>query len=187
MDQDSRGDKLERQSRELSAARSTSLTVSQQQLASQLQLTADNAKTVPSSELVGEFTREFGAEPPEALEWAFRTWRRRSPYFPAIAEIAGLLADWHKELELQDREQEQREQTRMEEEARASGQLVSFPEIVKQLAEIAKMPEPAPVRTRTVTVRPVAPALQLTREQIEARRPQERAEIERVRREMEGE
>jgi hypothetical protein len=185
MDQDSRGDKLERQSRELSAAKSTSLTVSQQQLASQLQLTADNAKTIPSSELVGEFTREFGAEPPEALEWVFRTWRKRSPYFPAIAEIAALLADWHRELQLQDREQEQREQKRREE--RASGQLVSLPEIGAKLAEIARMPEAAPGRTRTVTVRKMPPALQLTREQIEARRPQERAEIERVRREMEEE
>jgi hypothetical protein len=70
---------------------------------------------------------------------------------------------------------------------RAPGeQPVSVGEIRGKLLEMAKaMPDAAPAETRTVSRRAVPPAVQLTPKQIEKRRDAERAEIERVRRQME--
>lgn len=161
----------------------------------QLQLTADNAKATPSSELVGEFTRVFAKESPEALRWAFEAWRLKSGFFPAISDIRELVAEWKRgEREQQEIRERLREKIEIGE-AEKAGLLVPFDEIKAQLAAIAehcRMPEPA--RTSKIKLLMQArglagtpPALKLTPEQIEARRPQERAEIERYRRAVDGE
>jgi hypothetical protein len=71
------------------------LTASQQKLAVEVNLTAINSKFEPEKELGAEFLRVFGDEPTEAIEWAFREWRLKSQFFPAVSDIAGLISRWH--------------------------------------------------------------------------------------------
>jgi hypothetical protein len=154
-----------------------------------MRLTALNAKAEFPSDLASEFDREFGKEPAEAIEWAFREWRRDCPFLPAISDIRFRVGLWHDEHRREQIRVEQKREKAEIEVARERGEIVSYPEIVKQLDQVVKrMPDAARSDQRTVTVarREMPPALPLTREEIEKRRPAERAEAERVRREMEG-
>jgi len=93
---------LQRRSNDLSAQSETSLTASQQRLAVEINLTAINSKLEVQSELAAEFVRVFDSEPPEAIQWAFREWRLQSSFFPAIADIAKLISQWHGGVDQQD-------------------------------------------------------------------------------------
>jgi len=73
---------------------------------------------------------EFEKQPPEAIEWAFRTWRHNSPFMPAISDIAELLASWHQ----RQREAAEAQQRR---EDREGGELVTWPQVLERFAEIS--------------------------------------------------
>ncbi len=89
-------DKLRLRQTALTVSSGISLTASQRMLGHQINLTALNAKSDPAPELIAEFDRKFSRESPEALAWAFDAWRERSPFFPAVSEIRGLLRDWRR-------------------------------------------------------------------------------------------
>ncbi len=121
----------------LELSNKTSLTASQQTLAVELNLTALNAKVAPEGELVQEFSREFAEENPEILQWAFREHRRRSQFFPTIAEIYGLVTRIRQELwEAAEAERRRCERTELEQ-ARVAGKLLDIAEIRQKCAEIA--------------------------------------------------
>lgn len=143
-----------------------------------MHLTGLNAKSEPPSELAAEFDRIFGALPPEVIQWIFGRWRENSPFWPPICGLNELLRQWRNEQELL----RQRAESREIREARETGSLVEFSDIVGQLKTIAKsMPEPqTSQRVRDLRQREVnlsVPAIQLTAEQIKARRTAELAEI----------
>jgi hypothetical protein len=129
----------------------------------------------------------FEKESVEGLQWVFETWRRRSGFFPAISDIWALLDEWKRGQREQAELREQLKEKLTLEEAREAGLLVPYDEIRQRLLEVAeKMGFPvAPTKMQTVSMREMPPALQLTKQQIEARRPAERAECERMRRQME--
>lgn len=141
----------------------------------------------PEEDLLKEFRRLFEKEPPEEIGWVFEAWRNKSGFFPAIADIWELIFEWRRGQRQQQELREQLKEKLSLEEAREAGLLVPFDEMRKQLLEIAdRMGFPvAPTKMRPVSRREMPPALQLTKEQIEARRPAEREEIERYRKRME--
>jgi hypothetical protein len=176
---------------ELTVVDKTSLTASEKMLAVEMHLTALNAKSVPELELVAEFSRSFAHFPPAAIQFAFRKWRESEWGFPAISQIFGLCALWTKQQRAEREAAERAQEKRLEDEARKGGQLLDFAELRKKLADLAAtkaMPEAE--RQRREFERGIAermakatapPALTLTPQEIEARREQERIEIERAR------
>jgi hypothetical protein len=148
----------------------------------QVNLTSQNTKLEVERELLTELDRVFGAEPPDAIEWAFRTWREESAFFPTVADIRRLVIRFHRlrrehaELLAQQQEREQLE------EGRKRGEVVGLGDILPKLREVAeKMVMPAQHRQmrQRMTVRNMPPALVLTQEQILARREKELEEIRR--------
>src|SRR5689334_17679298 len=87
-------DRIQRRQNGLSVASGTSLTASSQMLGVQMHLTALNAKSEPEAELVSEFDRIFSRESPDAIQWAFQTWREKSPFFPAVSEMIALVKEF---------------------------------------------------------------------------------------------
>lgn len=166
---------------DLSVANKISLTVSQQTLAVQMHLTSLNAKSEPESELVAEFDRSFSSEPTEALEWAFKAWRDKSQFFPAISDIRQLLKDWHRGEREQQAIRDSLRDRMATEEARAAGMVPDLKDVVEQLREIAKMPEPVFMQRqrkfeqRAATVNYATPAIVMTPEQIMKRVEWERS------------
>lgn len=159
-----------------------SLTASERILAVELDLTAQNSKSQPESNLVAEFSRKFSKEPTEAIQYAFRAWRDASPYFPAVSDILELLRTWHRMQAEEDRHRQQVEDNKRIADARARGELVDFSEILTKLNEaIGKIPEAPHVqrvrRMRERVAMQIVPPVHLTKEQIEARREKELAEI----------
>jgi hypothetical protein len=130
-------DKLVRQRSELATLDGHSLTPSQNVLLKQIDATAQNAKTELNSALSEEWMEEFEKHPPEAIEWAFKTWRRGSPFMPAISEIGDLLQSWYR----MKRQLEEEEKARLEKQAlsdaRERGEVVTWPEVLERFAEIA--------------------------------------------------
>lgn len=183
---------LQRQPHELSLVSGIFLTPSQQKLAIEIHLTTLNSKSGVETELLSEFKREFENEPPEAVEWAFRAWRRQSQFFPAISEIATLLGEWHRAEREQDEIRQQLKDKLTEQEARKAGQLVDFREIQEKLLEIVSHSRMSKHERRLRDYRerhrelPVDPPLQFTQQQIEARREFERVEIEKYKHQPEG-
>ena len=166
----------------------TSLTESARMLAEEMKRTAENSKCVPDAFLIAEFSRVFERESPEAIQWAFRAWRDESPYFQAVTDIRGLVAEFHRGQRAQAEMRERREEKLRLEEARQKGELLDFAELRKQLAKITercKMPENEHSRRQHFGLRrdpadsPMIPAVHLTAEEIAARRDTERAEIRR--------
>ncbi len=102
-----------------------------------MHLTALNAKSEPETELAQEFTRVFGEEPTEAIEWAFCEWRKYSPFFPAISDIGGLLARWHREQCEEAAYWERIAERKRLEQARERGELIDFAEVRATIAQIA--------------------------------------------------
>jgi hypothetical protein len=98
-------------------------------LLKQIDATAQNAKTELNSALSEEWMQEFEKHPPEAIEWAFRTWRHDSPFMPAISDIAQLLGMWHQRK----REAAEDEQRRKD---REQGELVTWPQVLERFSEI---------------------------------------------------
>lgn len=134
---------LQRQPSDLTAASKTFLKESQQMLAVELHLTSLNAKTEPEPELVSEFSRVLSEEPHEAIQWAFREWRNRSGFFPALHEIRGLIARWHQDRWLETERLRQTRERRELDKARGRGELIDFADLKQQLAEVVsqkKMP-----------------------------------------------
>jgi hypothetical protein len=187
------GNELTPQPNDLSRTRERSLTSSQKTLAIEMHLTALNAKVTLDSALVREFRHVFDTETPEAIQWAWRAWRHRSPYFPAISDILTLVADWQRGQAEQEELRGRHERRVLYEKARAEGKLVDFAELRAKLYEVAKSKgfpaEPArrlrdyELRTRHV---PTIPAVKMTPEEIEGRRNKERVEIERYRTREQG-
>jgi hypothetical protein len=66
---------------------------SQQKLAVEINLTAQNSKSEVQKELFAEFARVFEHVSPEVIEWAFREWRMKSSYFPGVADIGKLIQE----------------------------------------------------------------------------------------------
>jgi hypothetical protein len=124
-------------------------------LLAELDLTAANAKTDLTTEQNREWLRLFGREPEEALQWAFRRWRARSRYMPAILDITDSLRDWHRNERWMREERRKSEERKQLEEARARGEIVEFGDVLKQMREILKtQPEPEHVkRQRAFTLR----------------------------------
>jgi hypothetical protein len=154
----------------------------------QMHLSALNAKSEPEKELGKEFLRVFANEPPQAIEWAFQAWRDKSPYFPAVSDIRSLLKDWRRgERERIELESKMQEKFLLEERSR-QGQLVDFAEVVNQMQTIANLETEPTKRERTFRDRMAmqkigvaAATMNLTDEQIRARREKDRAEIDRYR------
>lgn len=170
---------LARRQTDLSAPSRTSLTASQQAFALELNLTAQNAKAEPARELVAELERILAHEEPDAIQWVFRRHRDQSPFFPSIFELKALLGMWRSEQEYK----RQRAEAKELQVAREQGLLVSMPEVVQQLKDIAKsMPQAitskhlAEIQRRAALIEE-APAVNFTAEQIRARRAREQKEI----------
>jgi len=153
--------------------------------------TAQNAKTEPTPELMAEFDRVFGQEPPEATDWVWPLWRAKSPFWPAICDIHALYADWRRGQREQTELRARQDERAKIEEARKRGELVEFSAIVKGLKKLVKkIPEPEPChRVRVMRqhqVNACVPSIdsawaRMSPEQKEARAEREREEIERYR------
>lgn len=138
---------------------------------------------------MAEFDREFSSEPPEALEWAFKAWRRDSPFFPAISEICKLLAGWHREKREAVEADKRRAEREAIEQARKEGKLLDFVDVVQQVKQVLEAtPEPEHMkrlrefRQRLERASLAVGTLHLSEDQIAARREKEREECERYRR-----
>lgn len=170
---------------ETSGLSKRSLTPSESMLSIELSLSAQNSKTEITKELQKEFLRVFGEIEPDCLQWAFREWRMQSPYLPTVHEVDELVRRYRQAQLEEKAAEEEREEKRKLAAARERGELVDLGQILRQLNEIARMPEPPHLRRlrlaraqeRPAVTPPIAIAL--TPEQIAARRPAERAEIER--------
>jgi hypothetical protein len=157
-------------------------------LAVQMHLTNLNAKSEMPAELIAEFDRCFSNEPVPALKWAFRVWRDQSSFHPGIADIRKLLKEWRRgereRLELEARMDERF----LLEEGRRQGQVLSFGEVVRQVQEaVKKMPQPEHEKKeerfaqKMASISQIIPTLNLSEEQIAARRARERNECEKYR------
>lgn len=161
--------KLLRQSNELTQTEPSSLTLRESTLLNELDLTATNAKAVIEPRIGKEFLRALAEFPAEAIEAAFRGWRDVSPFFPAISDIRELCAAWVRQQAQEQRETEQAQQQAEIDRARASGELIGWPEVLKKFSEIhgrdsaakllKKMPE-APRKEIIITPEQRAIALQ---------------------------
>ena len=130
-------DKLVRQRSELSTLDGVLLTPSQSVLLKQLDATAQNAKTELNSALSEEWKEEFEKHPPEAIEWAFKTWRRGSPFMPAISEIGDLIHTWHRMKRQLEEEEKARQEKLATAAARERGEVVTWPQVLERFAEIS--------------------------------------------------
>lgn len=139
--------------------------------------------------LSSEFDAVFSREAPEAIEWAFRVWRDRSPFFPPISEIRKLVLEFKRgQRERMELEAKLSEQFLLEE-GRRQGQVPDYGEVVNQLRAIVENAKPDHLdrwkrfreRLAMKRIASVAATLDLTEEQIRERRNRERAEIERYR------
>jgi hypothetical protein len=162
------------------------LTVSQQTLAVQIHLCNLNSKTEMEPELSEEFARVFSNEPTEALTYAFACWREVSRFIPAISDIRELLKAWHRnKAELAAISSRATEKKRLEA-AREAGELADPAILISDLVHIAQMPKAPSEREQRMKLAierlrraDAPPAVQLTKEQIAARRDKEREEIDR--------
>lgn len=126
-------------------------------LAVELHLTALNAKTEPASEMVSELSRALADESAVALQWAFRKWRDKSPYFPSVHDVRVLV----REYEIAERDRKAAEMAAREkretEARRVRGECWGLADVLKRFKAIfdKKAMEPrrvVPDRTRTTWV-----------------------------------
>lgn len=174
---------LARQQQGLSVANKQSLTDSQRTLAVEIHLSTLDSKSEPPSELVAEFARNFEEEQPTTIQWAFREHRLESKFFPSISEIRVLVERRRRELWEASEEERKCQERADREQARAAGKLVDVAEVREAIRETVKrFPAPPHIerhhRAQEAAERFSTPPLQLTAEQIEARRQAERTEIE---------
>lgn len=157
----------------------------------QMHLTALNAKSEPEAELVSEFDRIFSRESPDAIQWAFQTWREKSPFFPAVSEMIALIKEFKRGQREQAELKARLDEQFLLEERRRQGQVPDFSEVVKELKVIAERVQPEwaerekRFKQRIERISLAAATLDLTPEQIQQRRARECAEVERYRRENE--
>jgi hypothetical protein len=130
-------DKLVHRRSELAPLSAISLTPSQKTLAQQINITAQNAKVEVGEDLVSELASEFTKEPPEAIEWAFRTWRNASPFMPAICDIHNLIQSWHRVKRQLEEEEQRRVEKLATAAARDRGEVVTWPEVLERFAEVS--------------------------------------------------
>jgi hypothetical protein len=166
------------------------------------QKTAEEMLTLMSAKFGKELTppeakswkETLRPHPPEAIKWSFEQYIRTPPsegqrkWFPEEWEILQLLGRWRmqqKDLE-QQRQLEDARWTR--EQLRAEGELAGEEQVEaiqkRLLAVVQKWPEPLPTMRRVELEERIArarakvtPALDLTSEEIQARREREREEI----------
>jgi hypothetical protein len=129
-------DKLVPRRNELAPLNGISLTPSQKTLAQQINITAQNAKVEVGEDLVREIASEFEEEPPEAIEWAFRSWRRTSPFMPAICDLLELVNEWHEQERELIAERRRAAEKDAEARARERGELVTWPQVLEQFAQV---------------------------------------------------
>lgn len=145
-----------------------------------------NSKTNLDGDLVAEWLRVLGGESADAITWAFREHRTHSPYFPTFSEVFGLLREYRgKERDAAEERDKAKYRAEIDQ-ARREGKLVDLAEVTNRIKKIAKgFPEPQATRRLREMRRPetaaTTPTLQLTREQIEARKQAEQEEIARCR------
>jgi hypothetical protein len=101
-------------------------------------VTRTNAKAEPDEWLDGEFIAAFANDPVEAVEWAFRDWRNRSPFFPAISDIREAVGVWKRNKREAADELRRREEQAETERRRAAGELIPLDEIGQLLKEVAE-------------------------------------------------
>lgn len=104
-------------------------------LAKEIHLTRLNAKTEPDELLEDEFMRMFCVEPAEAVEFAFRERRERSPFFPAISDIVDLIGIWKRRKREADDEERRRAEQAETEHRRAKGECVDVAEVRQLFVE----------------------------------------------------
>ena len=78
-----------------------SKTPSQQELETQIRLSAHNAKMVPNELVNREFDREFSKYSPSAIRWVFEEWRRKSSFFPAVSDLYSLFHERKSHIQAQ--------------------------------------------------------------------------------------
>jgi len=136
---------------------------------------------------MAEFDRVFSREAPDAIKWAFQVWRDKSPFFPAVCEIRKLLTEFHRGQREQAELQARLDEKFLLEERRRQGQVPDFSDVLKELRAIAFDAKPEHLerqhhfeqRVQRAVI--AANTLDLTEDQIKARREKERAEIARYR------
>jgi len=153
-------------------------------LATQIHVTALNAKSEPEESLTDEFYRIFARETPEALQWAFQAWREQSPFFPAISDIRALLKDWHRGVRERLELERAMEEKFLLEERRRQGQLIDYRDVLQKLKEVCQLDSEPMKREKAYQDRLgmkhislAGAGLHMTEEQIEARRKKEAEEI----------
>jgi hypothetical protein len=163
------------------------LTDSQRTLAVEIHLSTLDSKSEPPSELVAEFARNFEEEQSATIQWAFREHRLESKFFPSISEIRALVDRRRRELWEAAEDARKCQEKADEEKARAEGKLVDIVDVKQAIADTVKrFPEPEHIQRlhrAQEAEAPVTPPLELTQDEIAARREQERAEIAQYKRE----
>lgn len=105
-----------------------------------MDLTAENAKVEVTKSLNIEFLRELANFPEETIRWAFREWRRKSKFWPAVSDIVEII-DFRRRLDRENAEFEKQERERAEiRAARKKGTLLELPEIMRRFVEIIDKP-----------------------------------------------
>lgn len=142
-------DKLVRSNNELVATGKSLLTLQEQSLLSELDLTATNSKTVLEPRLGAEFARALADLTAEEIEAGFRAWRAESPFFPAISDIRQKAMQWRRDMRLEREEQEQAERRRQLEAARErGGEILEFSEVLQRFNDIVDREAAAKLETK---------------------------------------
>lgn len=150
-----------------------------------MHLTTLNSKSEPEPELAAEFGRVFAKESPTALEWSFRVWRDRSPFFPAVSDILALVKEWRRGEQERKELHDKLDQKFLLEEGRRQGQVPELAEVFQNLRAVAArsmdiepMKREQRYREKIASAQIASPPVTLSQEQIVARRDKEREEIE---------
>jgi hypothetical protein len=151
-----------------------------------MDITAANAKIELTPELSREWLRVLSKHPLEAIEEAFRSWRDRSSFFPAISEIQDLIRVWDaSKREEQEAKEHEQERIRTEQ-ARGRGDLIEFADLqdlCRKVAAEVRGPVPQVDRIGKPMESPERPALpELSSERKEDLKRRLDGEIERRKR-----
>jgi hypothetical protein len=143
-----------------------------------------NCKSETEPELAGEFDRVFSDQPPEAIAYAFATWREFSQFMPTIADVTTLVRQWHRQKAEVTEGVRRAADKQTTEAAHTRGELADLADLKAELLKLCQFPA-APtdrqMKQKAALDRlrrsGMPPALSLTPAQIAARREREREEI----------
>jgi hypothetical protein len=129
-------DKLARQSSAIVKSSIPSLQPQEIMLLREMRITALNAKVTLNEDLNEEFLRVLSRFSVGAIQAAFRGWRDVSGFFPPISDIRELCLLWERR-QAEIREEEERRQRREQvEQARARGEILEWPDVIKKFNDI---------------------------------------------------